>query len=77
MKRPRACAAILKDENILMVKEVYPDKTFWTLPGGGLENGETFEEAAVREVKEEVIWTWKLSAICLLCNTAAGKNDVF
>ncbi|RSD28791.1 NUDIX domain-containing protein [Mesobacillus subterraneus] len=37
-----------------MTKHVCPDKTFWTLPGGGLEKGESFEEAVVRAVKEEV-----------------------
>ncbi|MCX6716000.1 MAG: NUDIX domain-containing protein [Candidatus Taylorbacteria bacterium] len=28
-------------------------KGYWTPPGGGIEPGETYEEAVVREVKEE------------------------
>jgi 8-oxo-dGTP diphosphatase len=53
MNRPRACAAILNDSKILMVCHQTPSRTYWTLPGGGWEVGETIEQTAIREVKEE------------------------
>jgi len=51
--RPRACAAILREGTILMVLHVREDRSYWTLPGGGVEPGETNEQAAVRETLEE------------------------
>ncbi|MCA1023605.1 NUDIX hydrolase [Halobacillus litoralis] len=38
------------DQKVLMVKN---KGSGWSLPGGAVENGETFEQAAVRESKEE------------------------
>ena len=53
----RAARVLLVDENnqvlFLKAREGNTDNVFWLLPGGGLEGAETFEEAAVREVKEE------------------------
>ncbi|MFD1737806.1 NUDIX domain-containing protein [Bacillus salitolerans] len=54
LNRPRACGAIILDDHILMVKIQHGDRIFWTLPGGGLEAGESFEDAVRREMKEEV-----------------------
>jgi 8-oxo-dGTP diphosphatase len=36
-----------------MVRHVHDSRDYWTLPGGGIEKGETPENAAEREVLEE------------------------
>jgi len=47
-----ACAVVLDDDGrVLLVKR--KDFRLWVLPGGGLEDGETAEAAAVRETAEE------------------------
>ena len=52
--RPRVCGAIVQGDTILMVHQSDGDRSFWTLPGGGVEPGESLEEAVLREVMEEV-----------------------
>jgi ADP-ribose pyrophosphatase YjhB (NUDIX family) len=51
--RPRACAAVIRDGKILMVQHINESRIYWTLPGGGVEPGETPAQAAVRETLEE------------------------
>jgi 8-oxo-dGTP diphosphatase len=77
MTRPRAFAAVISNDQILMTKHVYPDKTFWTLPGGGLEIGETFEEAVVREVKEEVDLDVEVVAYLFSSQYSGGEERAY
>lgn len=44
---------ILDDNKILMVRQHHEDKDIWMVPGGGIEDGETSIDAAIREAKEE------------------------
>jgi 8-oxo-dGTP diphosphatase len=54
-------ALILKDGKILMVKQhVQRGAIVWTFPGGGIEEGETAEQACHREVKEETGYDIKI-----------------
>lgn len=49
--KPAALTITLQNDYILLVKR--QDVQQWVLPGGGIEPGETPEEAAVRETFEE------------------------
>ncbi len=49
----RVCAALIREDFILMVQHKEAERLYWTLPGGGVEPGETPEQAVVREVLEE------------------------
>ena len=51
----RAVRALVLDpaDRVLLVRFEWPDKTVWAPPGGGIDPGETPEEAIVRELAEE------------------------
>jgi len=52
--KPTATLICIKGDKILLVKRAFdPGKGEWSLPGGFIELGETPEEAAKRELKEE------------------------
>ena len=52
--RPAARAVVLDpDGRILLVRFEFPTQTVWATPGGGIENGESHEDAIRRELEEE------------------------
>lgn len=54
-KPPVSTAIIVQDGRVLMARRREREgKLLWAFPGGGIEAGESPEEAAVREVSEEV-----------------------
>jgi ADP-ribose pyrophosphatase YjhB (NUDIX family) len=42
------------DRNVLLFKYEDEERSWWATPGGGLESGDTFQQAAAREAIEEL-----------------------
>ena len=77
LPRPTARVVVIngRDEVLLFHVEQEGESEFWIVPGGGLEPGESFEDAARRELREEtgidvervgpcvwtgnLIWSWQ------------------
>jgi 8-oxo-dGTP diphosphatase len=49
---PAASIAVFRDGKVLLAQRAKPP--LWSLPGGRIEPGETAEQAALRELREEV-----------------------
>ena len=52
---PVAGILVVRDGKVLLTRRsIQPRRGFWAFPGGFVERGETIEEAALRETREEV-----------------------
>lgn len=54
MTRNRGAAIIVQEGKIALIKRIQEDETYYVFPGGGIEEGETPEEATKREIFEEL-----------------------
>ena len=53
MKRDRSQSMVIRGNRILLVEHQLFGRDFFNLPGGGIEENETPEQAALRELEEE------------------------
>ena len=51
--RVRVAVVVMQGDDVLLVRHRKGDRTYWLLPGGGLDYGETIEACARRELHEE------------------------
>lgn len=73
----RACAVIIKDDKILVFHRFKNGREYFAFPGGGVEEGETEEEAVKREIKEELNLDIKIDKLLFMVETKLDTDDLF
>lgn len=63
----RVTGILIEDEKVLLVKQKVANRD-WSLPGGRVENGETLEEAMIREMREETGLEVKIKKLLYVCD---------
>lgn len=52
--RNRGTAVLIEENKVALIKRIREGSIYYVFPGGGIEEGETPEQATVREVYEEL-----------------------
>lgn len=55
--RPRVSVLVTKGDKFVLIFRHKNGQDYYAVPGGGIEEGETPQEAAIREIQEELSFT--------------------
>ncbi|MCE5324227.1 NUDIX domain-containing protein [bacterium] len=72
----RARAVIIEDSRVLLMHRCKSGREYYSFPGGGIEPGESPEQACIREVLEETGLDVEIVS-CLAENDFNGQNESF
>lgn len=62
-QKGRGVGIIIKNNKILLIRRIKDERKYFVFPGGGIEDGETPEEATIREVQEELSLNVKIDKL--------------
>ncbi len=73
--RVRVAAVIVKGDSILLVRHEKGAASYWLLPGGGVEFGESLAGALRREVREETCLDVRVDDLVLASDSIAPDDS--
>ena len=72
--RVRVGGILIEDDRVLLIEHTKNDRSYWLLPGGGVDWGESIEEAIKREFLEETNLTVEIENFLFISETLAPDN---
>jgi len=75
--RKRVAAIIIKDNKILLTHRFKDGKEYYVLPGGGVEENESIENAMIREAKEELSLDVKVDKLLFQIENRGQEESYF
>lgn len=75
MPQIRAAGLLLQGDSVLLVRHQKGEDTYWLLPGGGVQFGESLEEALHRELLEEACLDAQVGPLVLVNDSIAPDGS--
>lgn len=79
MKIPRHTSRgiVVRDGKLLLIERWRDNLHYYSIPGGGIEPGETLETAAIREIKEETSCEVKLEQLLYVMKSGDRDHHIY
>lgn len=71
--RIRVGVLVWRDGEVLLVRHEKGGRSYWLVPGGGVDPGETMVEAGAREMLEETGYAVEMGRLLLVCEAIDPK----